>query len=59
MAQQGMSSDSFELHTTAWGSDGYVMEIRICGERRRVFFDAAGRVTHVRVVDIPLRVDDR
>lgn len=52
MAPQGFRFADVELTTEPHG-DGYVMEIRINWERRRVFFDAAGRVTHVRRADNP------
>ena len=47
MAQQGFEDSGFKLLTEPHG-DGYVMTINIGFHRRRVFFDAAGRVTHVR-----------
>jgi hypothetical protein len=50
MAQQGFESSALKLLTEPHG-DGYVMTISINHRRRRVFFDAAGRVTHVRGSD--------
>ena len=51
MAQQGFDSNALKLLTEPHG-DGYVMTISINHRRRwRVFFDAAGRITHVRGAD--------
>lgn len=50
MAQQGFDSNALKLLTEPHG-DGYVMTISINYRRRRVFFDAAGRITHVRGAD--------
>lgn len=47
MAEQGYSQSGFELTTEPWG-DGYTMTVGFIGHRQRVFFDAAGRVTHIR-----------
>jgi hypothetical protein len=53
MARQGFESAAFKLLTEPWG-DGYVMTVSINFRWRRVFFDAAGRVTHVRHTDNPV-----
>jgi hypothetical protein len=47
MAKQGYKAADFELKTQPWG-DGYVMIIEMGATYRRVFFDSAGRVTHIR-----------
>jgi uncharacterized glyoxalase superfamily protein PhnB len=47
IAEQGYSESGFELTVAPWG-DGYAMVVGHVGHRQRVYFDAAGRVTHIR-----------
>lgn len=52
IAEQYFRYADFELDTKPY-NDGYVMTIYIGLKRRRVFFDAAGRVTHVASLNDP------
>jgi hypothetical protein len=49
MAPQGFTTNDFALAMQPEG-DGYMLDIRIGLERRRVHFDPGGRMTRVRIL---------
>lgn len=52
MAEQYFGYNDFEVDTKPH-NDGYVMTIKLGFKTRRVFFDPAGRITHVRNMNDP------
>jgi hypothetical protein len=46
MAEQYFLDGDVEVNTWPY-NDGYVLIVKIGSESRRVFFDPAGRITHV------------
>ena len=52
IAEQMFRYADFELATERY-NDGYVMVIKLGFKTRRVFFDPAGRVTHVLNLNAP------
>jgi hypothetical protein len=47
IADQYFLDGDVEIATKPY-NDGYVMVVTVCGMTQRVFFDPAGRITHVR-----------
>jgi hypothetical protein len=52
MAEQYFRYSDFELETKPH-NDGYVLTVKLGFKTRRVFFDPAGRVTHVLNLNAP------
>ena len=52
IAEQYYRYRDFEIETKPL-NDGYVLTIRLGFKTRRVFFDPAGRITHVRNTYVP------